>query len=168
MNVSQAISVIEPERLALSVPEVGRALGLSRAGAFAAVRRGDIPALRIGKRLVVPRRVLDELLAGPLDARCEAWRRLGQKNAAATPAKDAAAQPPKEMEGMPAESTATAAWATRHDVLDRLGSQLRQVADKAMEIVVLAANEDWPATAATAKALVRTTDGILAELEKRR
>jgi predicted DNA-binding transcriptional regulator AlpA len=29
-------------------PEVGKALGLSRAAAYAAVARGDIPALRIG------------------------------------------------------------------------------------------------------------------------
>jgi predicted DNA-binding transcriptional regulator AlpA len=43
-------------------PEVGRALGLSRAAAYAAVARGDIPALRIGGRVIVPTAAVRRLL----------------------------------------------------------------------------------------------------------
>jgi hypothetical protein len=35
-------------------PEAGEALGLSRCSTYAAVKRGEIPTLRIGKRLLVP------------------------------------------------------------------------------------------------------------------
>jgi hypothetical protein len=49
-------------RDAFSVEEAGKILGLSRASAFAATKRGDIPVIRIGKRLIVPRRALEKLL----------------------------------------------------------------------------------------------------------
>jgi excisionase family DNA binding protein len=42
------------ERLGVSVEEMGRALGIGRNAAYEAVRRGDIPAIRIGRRLIVP------------------------------------------------------------------------------------------------------------------
>jgi excisionase family DNA binding protein len=37
----------------LTVPEAAAVLGISRAAAYAAVQRGDIPSIRIGHRLVV-------------------------------------------------------------------------------------------------------------------
>jgi excisionase family DNA binding protein len=43
------------ERLVYSVPEAGRLLGLGRNAAYAAAKRGDIPTIRIGRRLVVPK-----------------------------------------------------------------------------------------------------------------
>lgn len=56
--------------LALSVEEAGRRLGLGRASAYAAVRRGEIPSIRIGKRLVIPLVQLERWLAeGPKDRR---------------------------------------------------------------------------------------------------
>jgi hypothetical protein len=49
----------------VSVPVAGRLLDLSRQGAFNAAKRGDLPVIRIGRRLVVPvaklRRLLGEL-----------------------------------------------------------------------------------------------------------
>ena len=42
------------ERLTVTVEEAGLLLGLSRGSAFAAVRRGDIFAVRIGSRWIVP------------------------------------------------------------------------------------------------------------------
>ena len=39
----------------LSVPEVGKVLGVSRAGAYELVRSADFPHIRIGNRIVVPR-----------------------------------------------------------------------------------------------------------------
>lgn len=48
----------------LSVEEAGDILGLSRDSAYKAVARGDIPVLRIGRRLRVPTERLQHLLAG--------------------------------------------------------------------------------------------------------
>ncbi len=39
-------------------------LGISRSSAYECVRRGELRALRLGRRLVVPRSVLEELLGG--------------------------------------------------------------------------------------------------------
>ena len=51
----------------VSVPVAGRLLDLSRQGAYDAASRGELPAIRIGRRLVVPvvklRRLLGELRA---------------------------------------------------------------------------------------------------------
>jgi excisionase family DNA binding protein len=52
-----------PERLALSVEEAGALLGISRDLAYDLVARGDLPSARLGRRLVVPRRALEETLA---------------------------------------------------------------------------------------------------------
>ena len=38
----------------ISVVEAGQILGLSKPTAYEAVRRGDIPSLRFGRRVVVP------------------------------------------------------------------------------------------------------------------
>jgi len=51
------------KRKFVSVPEAGMDLNLSRGGAYAAVRRGEIPAIRIGRRLLVPADFIDRLLA---------------------------------------------------------------------------------------------------------
>jgi hypothetical protein len=50
---------------AFTVEQAGKILGISRASAFAAANRGDIPVIRIGKRLIVPRRGLERLLGAP-------------------------------------------------------------------------------------------------------
>jgi excisionase family DNA binding protein len=50
------------ERLTYSVPEAAQVLGISRMGAYVAVRAGDIPSIRIGRRLLVPRAALARLL----------------------------------------------------------------------------------------------------------
>jgi hypothetical protein len=57
--------------LAASVPETGRLLGLSRNASYEAAARGDIPTVRIGGRIFVPRKALDALL----DTATENWRR---------------------------------------------------------------------------------------------
>lgn len=48
----------------MSVPEAGRILGLSRNGAYAAASRGELPVVRIGRKLLVPKHRLLELLEG--------------------------------------------------------------------------------------------------------
>ncbi len=53
------------ERRTFTVEEAARSLGISRALAYDLVRRGEIPSLRLGRRIVIPRRVLDDLLIKP-------------------------------------------------------------------------------------------------------
>ena len=53
---------MERERLTLSVEEAGRLLGISRALAYELVARGELPSLRLGRRIVVPRRALERLV----------------------------------------------------------------------------------------------------------
>ena len=48
----------------MSVPEAGKLLGLSRGSAYQAARRGDLPTLRVGRRLLVPTDALRALLTG--------------------------------------------------------------------------------------------------------
>ena len=51
------------ERRTLTVAEAAQALGISRALAYDLVRRGEIASLRLGRRIVIPERVIDALLA---------------------------------------------------------------------------------------------------------
>ena len=60
-NVREMLS---PDRLVYTVEEAGVLLGLSRWAAYAAAKRGDIPTIRIGRRLIVPRVQLERMLAG--------------------------------------------------------------------------------------------------------
>ena len=46
--------------LMLSVPEMGAALGISRAGAYELARSEGFPALRIGTRIVILKDKLEE------------------------------------------------------------------------------------------------------------
>ncbi len=51
-------------RSTLSVEETAEVLGLSRAAAYAAAKAGDLPVVRVGRRLLVPRFALEKLLLG--------------------------------------------------------------------------------------------------------
>jgi excisionase family DNA binding protein len=55
--------------MTMSVPEAGRLLGLSRNSAYEAARRREIPVLRFGRKLRVPRLALERLLTGDSDDR---------------------------------------------------------------------------------------------------
>ena len=50
------------ERLTLTVDEAGRLLGISRALAYELVARGELPSLRLGRRIVIPRRALERMV----------------------------------------------------------------------------------------------------------
>lgn len=52
------------EKLTVSVNEAAKICGLSRNAAFAAVNRGEIPSIRIGKRILVPKAKLLALING--------------------------------------------------------------------------------------------------------
>jgi excisionase family DNA binding protein len=51
--------------LTLSVPETAALLGISRALAYQLVARGELPSLRLGGRILVPRQALERLIAEP-------------------------------------------------------------------------------------------------------
>lgn len=54
-----------PARLTMSVEEAALALGISRAFAYQAVYRGEIPHIRIGRRVLIPRAALEKLVEYP-------------------------------------------------------------------------------------------------------
>jgi excisionase family DNA binding protein len=49
-------------RLTLTVGEASQVLGVSRSSAYELVRRGELPSMRLGRRIVIPVRALDALL----------------------------------------------------------------------------------------------------------
>jgi len=59
-QVTETESFDEP--LTLSVQATARMLGLSRASVYEAIRTGQIPSIRFGKRIVVPRVALNKIL----------------------------------------------------------------------------------------------------------
>jgi len=52
------------ERATYTLDKTAAILGISRAGAYLAARRGEIPTIRFGRRILVPRRALERLLEG--------------------------------------------------------------------------------------------------------
>lgn len=59
---SNSRPVGSPRRRTLTVSEAAELLGIGKNAAYEAAKRGDIPSLRIGRRVVVPREALEELL----------------------------------------------------------------------------------------------------------
>lgn len=53
------------ERLTLSIPETAKILGIGRNLCYDRVKTGEIPVIKIGRRLLVPRAALEKLLANP-------------------------------------------------------------------------------------------------------
>lgn len=49
--------------LTLSIAEAAKTLGIGRSAAYEAARTGDLPTIRIGKRILVPIAALEKLLA---------------------------------------------------------------------------------------------------------
>ena len=50
------------EKLTFTVSETASLLGLSRNSAFKGVMRGEIPHIKVGKRILIPRRALEAML----------------------------------------------------------------------------------------------------------
>jgi excisionase family DNA binding protein len=67
--------VIQPEHAprvrqrqqTLSVAEAAEILGISRSSAFQAANNGQLPVIRIGKRLLVSLHSLEQILGGSVD-----------------------------------------------------------------------------------------------------
>jgi len=55
-------------RLTLTGSEAAELLGISRAHACECVRTGELPSVSLGRRVVIPQRALELMLAGDDDA----------------------------------------------------------------------------------------------------
>lgn len=64
MSCCWEVVVMDKSKLVVTVEEAAQLLGISRGLAYELVRRGELPALRLGRRLVVPRRRLLALIEG--------------------------------------------------------------------------------------------------------
>ncbi len=51
-------------KITYTVTEAAELLGISRSSAYECVRRGEIPSLTLGRRVVIPRRAFEALLDG--------------------------------------------------------------------------------------------------------
>ena len=60
--------MVTNERLTYNVREAAKLLGLSKNSAYQACLKGEIPHLKIGKRILIPRVQLERLLLGDGEA----------------------------------------------------------------------------------------------------
>lgn len=56
------------DRLTLTVDEAADLLGISLSLAYELVRLGELPSVRLGRRILIPRRAIYELVEEPLGA----------------------------------------------------------------------------------------------------
>jgi excisionase family DNA binding protein len=64
-GVKARVCMEEPvTRRTYTIDEAARLLGIGRNSAYESAKRGEIPAIKIGKRVVVPKAALDRMLAG--------------------------------------------------------------------------------------------------------
>ena len=54
----------DDERPTMSIPEAAKVLGIGVNGAYEAAKRGEIPTIQIGKRILVLREPFKKMLAG--------------------------------------------------------------------------------------------------------
>jgi len=62
MSNKEASRRAAQRRMTLTVEETAKRLGIGRNQAYEAIKRGELPAIRIGKRLLVPEAALDRML----------------------------------------------------------------------------------------------------------
>jgi len=55
---------MKEDTLTLTVTECAKRLGIGRNSAYEAISRGEIPVIRIGKRLLVPKVAFEKMLSG--------------------------------------------------------------------------------------------------------
>ncbi len=55
---------VKPSPEVLTVEEVRKRLRLGRNAAYQAIEEGEIPSIRIGRRILVPRLALERMLSG--------------------------------------------------------------------------------------------------------
>lgn len=60
---------LRPERLTLSIAEAAAIIGVCTNSMHEALKRGDFPSIRVGRRVLIPRAAFERILAGeaPVD-----------------------------------------------------------------------------------------------------
>ncbi len=58
----EAVPQISDRRATVTLTEAAHILGISRSTAYELARIGELPVLRLGRRLVIPKRALDRML----------------------------------------------------------------------------------------------------------
>lgn len=61
------MNIENSERLTLTVKEVQKLLGLSRGLVYQAIETGEIPSVRVGRRILIPKASLNRLLESNLN-----------------------------------------------------------------------------------------------------
>ena len=59
------MAIVEPETLTYTITEAARLIGVSRRFAYEMAGSGELPAVRLGHKLIVPKAALERFLAGP-------------------------------------------------------------------------------------------------------
>jgi excisionase family DNA binding protein len=54
---------MDPKRLTITVDEAAQKLGICRNAAYAAVKSGELPSIKIGRRVLVPLVALEKMLS---------------------------------------------------------------------------------------------------------
>jgi excisionase family DNA binding protein len=65
MRTSDREASDDRQPLTLSIPQAAQLLGISVSKAYEAARSGELPTLRVGSRVLISRRRLEELIDGP-------------------------------------------------------------------------------------------------------
>jgi excisionase family DNA binding protein len=55
----------KPNPTVLTVVEVAKILRIGKISAYQAIERGEVPSIRIGRRILIPRFALEQLLTRP-------------------------------------------------------------------------------------------------------
>jgi excisionase family DNA binding protein len=63
-NGARVSPISKPERRTYTVDEAAEILGISRSFAYELVKRRELPARCLGRRIVIPKRALDDFLDG--------------------------------------------------------------------------------------------------------
>ena len=66
------------DTLTMTVEEAGKLLGIDRSSAYGAIRRGELPFLKIGRRILVPRSALLRKIED-LQQDSNLWRRADRE-----------------------------------------------------------------------------------------
>jgi excisionase family DNA binding protein len=56
--------MLDHDKLTLTVSETASLLGISRAHAYELVARHELPAIRLGRRVLIPRQAIQDLIQG--------------------------------------------------------------------------------------------------------
>jgi excisionase family DNA binding protein len=64
VDPARKTDLADEERLVYTIAEAAQLLGIGRRQAYEAARRGELPTIRMGARLLVPRFQLEKLLDG--------------------------------------------------------------------------------------------------------